>query len=92
MRQFLIAIVALALCGLVTAEEPEDPYLWLEEVEGEEALDWVKDRSAKDTAIFEAVPVYAEIHENQPGDRNLLSHTIERTTHAEPESPTRTAV
>jgi len=26
------------------------------------------------------------------GDRNLLFHTIERTTHSEPESPMRTAV
>jgi prolyl oligopeptidase len=64
MRHLLIAVVALALCGLVTAEELEDPYLWLEEVEGEEALEWVKDRSAKDTATLEAVPVFAEIHEN----------------------------
>ncbi len=63
MRQLLIAVVALAFCGLATAEEPEDPYLWLENVEGEEALEWVKDRSAKDTAILEAVPVFAEIHE-----------------------------
>ncbi len=50
MRHFLIAVVALALCGLAAAEEPEDPYLWLEEVEGEKALEWVKERSAKDTA------------------------------------------
>jgi prolyl oligopeptidase len=63
MRHFLIAFVALALCGAVTAEEPEDPYLWLEEIEGEKALDWVKERSAKDTATLEAVPVYSEIHE-----------------------------
>lgn len=27
------------------APEPEDPYLWLEEVEGTEALDWVKARN-----------------------------------------------
>jgi len=63
MRQLLIAIVALALCGFATAEEPEDPFLWLEEVEGEKALEWVKERSAKDTATLEAVPVYSEIHE-----------------------------
>ncbi len=63
MRQLLIAIVALALCGLAIAEDSEDPYLWLEEVEGEKALEWVKERSAKDTATLEAVPVYSEIHE-----------------------------
>ncbi len=63
MRQILIAVVVLALCGIAAAEAPEDPYLWLEEVEGEKALDWVKDRSAQDTAVLEAVPVYSEIHE-----------------------------
>ncbi|MBD3852635.1 MAG: S9 family peptidase, partial [Acidobacteria bacterium] len=63
MRQILIAVVVLALSGFAGAEAPEDPYLWLEEVEGEKALDWVKERSAKDTATLEEVPVYSEIHE-----------------------------
>jgi len=63
MRQILIAVVVLALCGIAAAEESEDPYLWLEEVEGEKALEWVKERSAQDTAVLEAVPVYGEIHE-----------------------------
>ena len=55
MRQFLIAVIALALCSLATAEEPDDPYLWLEEIQGEEALNWVEERSAADTATLEAV-------------------------------------
>jgi prolyl oligopeptidase len=63
MRQILIAVVVLALCGIAGAEEAEDPYLWLEEVEGQKALEWVKERSAQDTAVLEAVPVYSEIHE-----------------------------
>ena len=41
----------------------EDPYLWLEEVEGKQALEWVKARSAEDTAEIEAVPEFAELHE-----------------------------
>jgi prolyl oligopeptidase len=63
MRQFSIAVIALALCGLAAAEEPEDPYLWLEEIQGEEALEWVEARSAKDTATLEKVEVFPEIHE-----------------------------
>jgi prolyl oligopeptidase len=66
MRQILITTLALVVFffgGLATAEDLEDPYLWLEEVEGEKALEWVKDRSAEDTAALEAVPVYSEIHE-----------------------------
>ena len=63
MRQILIAVVVLALSGIAAAEAPEDPYLWLEEVEGEKALEWVTERSADDTAVLEAVPVFGEIHE-----------------------------
>jgi prolyl oligopeptidase len=39
----------------------EDPYLWLEEVEDEQALEWAKSRSERDTAVIEAVPEFAEI-------------------------------
>lgn len=63
MRRIMIAIAAVSLCGIVLADETEDPYLWLEEIEGERALEWVRDRSAADTAVLERVPVFAEIHE-----------------------------
>jgi len=65
MRLILIATLVLAALGggLAMADENEDPYLWLEEVEGEKALKWVEERSAKDTATLKAVPVFGEIHE-----------------------------
>jgi len=65
MRQSLIAFLVLATAGVgfATADEPEDPYLWLEDVEGEKALAWAEARSAEDTAVLEAVPVFNEIHE-----------------------------
>jgi len=65
MRQFLIAALVLAAAGggFAAADEPEDPYLWLEDVEGEQALAWAEARSAEDTATLEAVPVFNEIHE-----------------------------
>jgi len=56
----LTAILLPVAAGLA---DDTDPYLWLEEVEGEKALEWVKERSATDTAELEAVPVYGEIHE-----------------------------
>ena len=34
--------------------EKEDPYLWLEDVTGEKALNWVKERNAKTQSQFEA--------------------------------------
>jgi hypothetical protein len=36
--------------------------------------------------------IVGELERNRFGDRNLLFHTIERTTHSEHESPTRSAV
>jgi prolyl oligopeptidase len=44
------------------AADPADPYLWLEEVEGEKALEWAKARSAQDTAELEKVAEFAPIH------------------------------
>ena len=63
MHRLIITTLAFALCGFAVAEETEDPYLWLEEIQGEKALDWVTKRSAQDTATLEAVPVFAEIHD-----------------------------
>lgn len=59
-------IWALALGALLmspTAGAEDDPYLWLEEVEGEEALAWVEERSAQDTAEIKAHPSFEPIHQ-----------------------------
>jgi prolyl oligopeptidase len=63
MRQrFAIAfLITLCSVGLAAATD-EDPYLWLEEVEGQKALEWAEAKSAADTAVIEAVPEYAEIY------------------------------
>jgi len=59
----LLLIAAILLPAAAGLADDTDPYLWLEEVEGAKALEWVKERSATDTAELEAVPEYAEIHE-----------------------------
>ncbi|MEZ4387106.1 MAG: prolyl oligopeptidase family serine peptidase [Candidatus Krumholzibacteriia bacterium] len=61
-RLMLLTFVAVTLLA-AAAPAADDPYLWLEDVEGAKALDWVKARSAKDTAELEAVPEFAPIHE-----------------------------
>lgn len=38
-----------------TREVDEDPYLWLEEVEGDEALEWVKARNAQSQSRLESL-------------------------------------
>jgi prolyl oligopeptidase len=58
----LVCTIAL-LASTVCVASDEDPYLWLEEIEGDKALSWVKERSAADTAEIENVPEFAPIHE-----------------------------
>ncbi len=44
-----------------TADEPEDPYLWLEEVDSEAALTWVREHNAATLAELTAQPAYATV-------------------------------
>jgi len=59
----LVLTLLFLVIATVCVAEDVDPYLWLEEVDGEKALAWVKEKSAKDTAELEAVPEYKPIHE-----------------------------
>jgi prolyl oligopeptidase len=40
----------------------EDPYLWLEEIEGERALDWVRQQNARSLAVLEGDSRFAQLH------------------------------
>ncbi len=46
----LLAAFGLASCASVSAESDNDPYLWLEDVHGARALEWVKAENAKSAA------------------------------------------
>ena len=46
-----------------THATPEDPYLWLEDVQGERALDWVRERNAETTKLLSARTDYAPTRE-----------------------------
>lgn len=56
---------ALLLCCAV-AYADEDPYLWLEDVEGEDALAWVEEQNKTSLGYLEALPTFAPFR-----DRNL---------------------
>lgn len=59
-----LATTAATAAGPATvAPEPDDPYLWLEEVEGERAMAWVVERSQAAAAELEAVDVYQPIYD-----------------------------
>ncbi|OQW59019.1 MAG: prolyl oligopeptidase [Proteobacteria bacterium HN_bin10] len=73
----LAALAAIGVAALVaascttpaappTASTPtmnaEDPYLWLEDVEGERALNWVREQNARSLAQLEGDPRFAQLH------------------------------
>ncbi len=47
----------------LAAQQQDDLYLWLEEVEGPRALEWVGARSAETVAQLEAQPAFHDIYE-----------------------------
>ena len=62
MRRVAVALAALVVITvLVGAADEPDPYLWLEEVEGQKAVAWVKEQSQRTTAELEAVPEFKPI-------------------------------
>ncbi|MFN3964974.1 MAG: prolyl oligopeptidase family serine peptidase [Silanimonas lenta] len=50
------ALMTSALSAADPAPAPADPWLWLEEVEGQRPLDWVREQNAATTALLEAEP------------------------------------
>lgn len=53
---------AAALLNSANATE-NDPYLWLEEVEGEEALDWVRSQNERSLTELEGDPRFSDLYE-----------------------------
>ncbi|MEM9839698.1 MAG: prolyl oligopeptidase family serine peptidase [Pseudomonadota bacterium] len=59
----------LAFSALATAQDngvnvmENDPFLWLEEVEGEEALAWVRQQNERSLAVLEAHPAYKPMYD-----------------------------
>jgi prolyl oligopeptidase len=58
-----IAILATAMIlpSITHADTPEDPYLWLENVDSEKSLDWVKERNAITIKELQASENFKEI-------------------------------
>lgn len=55
-KTLAVALLVLAPCAVAVAEE--DPFQWLEDVQGEKALAWVKEQNAKSVPVLEAVPEF----------------------------------
>ncbi len=59
-RTCLASLAVLTAASIAHAEamSNEDPYLWLEEVEGEQALDWVRERNRQSTKVLQSDPAF----------------------------------
>jgi len=53
-----------------TAPVPADPFQWLEEVQGERALDWVRERNAASLKVLQAQAQYAPLRADLLGVLN----------------------
>lgn len=61
-----LAITALLLTGpgvMGASAAENDPYLWLEEVESEQALDWVRSQNERSLEELEADPRFSELYQ-----------------------------
>jgi prolyl oligopeptidase len=61
-----MAGIAVFASGCAGSQQEEDPYLWLEEVEGQEALAWVEEVNEQTLAVLKGHEVYQELF-----DKNL---------------------
>jgi prolyl oligopeptidase len=60
-RGIAAVAVLVAMSCLAIAAGETDPYLWLEEIEGEKALAWVKEQNQRSTPELEAVGEFEPI-------------------------------
>jgi prolyl oligopeptidase len=63
MRKLLILSALIIAASAARAEEPKDRFLWLEDVTGDKALSWVKERNAASTGELTKGPEFAALNE-----------------------------
>jgi prolyl oligopeptidase len=61
LRSVCAIAIVIGMAAPAFAADPVDPYLWLEDVQGRKALDWVKSQNRLSTLEIEAVPEYQPI-------------------------------
>ncbi|WP_372872098.1 prolyl oligopeptidase family protein [Shewanella sp.] len=64
MKQRILLLGAASLLAFNVAAEGDDPFVWLEEVEGEKALAWVKTQNDRSLEELKAVPGYNALVDN----------------------------
>ena len=60
--KFALAVSAAVLIATpLLAEQPADPFGWLEEIEGAKALDWARAENARTLPVLEGDPRFAQM-------------------------------
>jgi prolyl oligopeptidase len=62
MKKALMIIMTLAAVYSCSVAEKEDPYLWLEEVDGTEAIEWAQKMNDKSLEVLMSHPEYETIY------------------------------
>lgn len=62
-RRVLVVGVCLLVAAIVAAAQEDDPFMWLEDIDGARALEWVRAHNRLSTKELEAVKEYKSIHE-----------------------------
>ncbi len=62
MRRLFVASLLTGLWSAPGIAAQEDPFLWLEDVQGPRALEWVKAQNAKTLAVLEKDPRFEAFH------------------------------
>ena len=60
--KLLLLVLFLSASAALAGDDTIDPHLWLEDIEGEKALDWVRDQNARSQKELEADPRFAPMH------------------------------
>ena len=58
MNKFIGLCTGLLIVITTPLFADEDPYIWLEDVEGEKALEWVAERNKDSLSVLEALPTF----------------------------------
>lgn len=62
LRGVLVSIVLAITTTMTTSAKEADPYLWLEQIQGDKALDWVRKQNAATQQKLGKHPLYASIY------------------------------
>ena len=62
LRRACVFGLCLFVAGVVLAAGEDDPFMWLEDIGGQKALEWVKAQNAVTTKELEAVNVFKPMY------------------------------